>query len=126
MDNKNKLIYPELSYKIVGIIYSAYNNLGYGYQEKYYQKAIALDLYKINIVFEREKIVPIAYRNKMIGNYRVDFLIENCIILETKVGNDLHPNYTKQVLGYLRHLKIKLAIIALITPDKVILKRIVL
>lgn len=39
----SKLIYPELSYKIIGIIYKVYNELGPGYQEKYYQKAIALE-----------------------------------------------------------------------------------
>jgi len=40
MKKENRLVYPDLSYKIVGILYDVYNDLGYGYQEKYYQRAL--------------------------------------------------------------------------------------
>jgi len=43
------LVYPELSYKIIGSIFEVFNNLGYGYQEKYYQKAIAKELKRLEI-----------------------------------------------------------------------------
>jgi len=51
MTTNNKLIYPELSYKIVGILFDVYNELGGGYQEKYYQRAIAKRFKKVNIQF---------------------------------------------------------------------------
>ena len=47
----NKVIYPELSYKIIGIIFEVYNDLGYGYQEKYYQRAITKLFRRIDIEF---------------------------------------------------------------------------
>jgi GxxExxY protein len=49
---KEKIIYRELSYKIMGIMYEVYNDLGYGYQEKIYQKAIELALVKEGIEFK--------------------------------------------------------------------------
>jgi GxxExxY protein len=49
------LVYPELSYKIIGIAFKVFNKLGYGYQEKYFQRAMALDFDKEGIKYEREK-----------------------------------------------------------------------
>jgi len=51
VENKIKLIYPELSYKIVGILYDVFNELKAGHKESYYQRAIALELQKSNIYY---------------------------------------------------------------------------
>ena len=52
---RRDLIYPELSYKIVGILYETFNSLGYGYKETYYQRAIAANL-KSNKLFFKEQV----------------------------------------------------------------------
>jgi len=49
------LIYPELSYKIIGIAFKVFNDLGYGHQEKYFQRAMTLEFNKEKIKYEREK-----------------------------------------------------------------------
>jgi len=66
MANK-KVIYPEESYKIVGAAFRVYNNLGYGLSEDYYQKALATELEKISLNYEREKLIDIKYGNDRIG-----------------------------------------------------------
>lgn len=53
-----ELIHKQLSYEIVGILFSVYKELGEGYQEKYYQRAIALELEKRKLQFKREVLVP--------------------------------------------------------------------
>ena len=121
----SELIYEDLSYKIIGIIFKVYNKLGYGYQEKYYQRAIAIELNKENLNFIREKEIKLSYQNENIGKYLLDFVIENKIILELKVANFFHPQDMKQILGYLKASELKLGILATITKEGIKYKRIV-
>jgi len=120
-----ELIHKELSYKIIGIIFSVYNKLGYGYQEKYYQRAIDLELTKEKLDHIREKEIKLYYQSQIIGKYFLDFIIENKIVLELKVSNFFHQQDIKQVLGYLKSSKLKLGILAIITGNGIKYKRII-
>ena len=117
-------IYSELSYQIVGILFEVYNELGYGYQEKYYQRALAKLLDRYNVKFKKELSYPLSIANQSIGRYQLDFLIENKIVLELKVANKFYPRHIKQVLGYLKANKLKLGILAIFTKDDLQYKRI--
>src|SRR3989339_940243 len=107
-----KLIYPELSYKIVGILFKIHGELGNKYQEKYYQRAIAIELRRKNIEFEKELMVDLVYEGEKIGKYFIDFLIENKIVLEIKATDRFRISDFKQVEGYLKSKDIKLGILA--------------
>lgn len=123
--NKNtKIIYPELSYKITGILFKVHNELGNRYHEKYYQRAIESELIANNIKFIKELSVDLTYNGEKIGKYRLDFFIENRIILEIKAVPRLSVSDFKQVTAYLRSKKIKLGILANFRTDKLISKRI--
>ena len=119
------LVYPELSFKIIGIAFNVYNDLGYGYQEKYYQKAIALDLNQGGIKYEREIPIKLEYKGEKIGKYFIDFIIENKIVLELKIGSCFHRRDIKQILTYLKASGLKLGIIILISPSGIKYKRII-
>lgn len=119
-----ELIYPELSYKIIGILFSVFNELGYGYQEKYYQRAVAKFLISEKIKFNKELSCPLVVRGESIGRYQLDFLINDQIVLELKVADDFYPRHIKQVLGYIKHNKIKLGILAIFTKNELKYKRI--
>ena len=80
------LIYPDLSYKIVGILYKVYNQMGGGYQEKYYQQAIKRELFTTNIPFLEQVRTDFNYNGKRIGRYYVDFIIDHKIALELKTS----------------------------------------
>lgn len=58
-----KVVYKKLSYEIVGILFEVFNELGYGYKEKYYQKAIAVLLKEKNILFNRPLTKPYPIKN---------------------------------------------------------------
>ena len=77
-------VYEKLSYAIIGVLYATFNELGYGYQERHYQKAISINLGKAEILYKREVYSPITYKEEKIGKYFLDFLIEDKIILEIK------------------------------------------
>ncbi|MFA5175545.1 MAG: GxxExxY protein [Patescibacteria group bacterium] len=109
----SEVIYPELSYKIVGIIYKVYNEIGPGYQEKYYQKAVRLEFEQQNIKFKEQLEIPLKYNKTEIGKFYLDFLVENKIILELKVGNKLFVRDYKQIMSYLKTSGLKLGLLVL-------------
>lgn len=112
MDANTKIIYPELSYKIVGILFKIHSELGGYYQEKYYQRAVEKLLLKEKISFQKEIKVDLTFDSEKIGKYFLDFLIEDKLILELKAVPKLYPNDFKQVSGYLKAAGLKLGILA--------------
>jgi len=121
---KNKIIHPELSYKIVGILFKVHTELGNKYQEKYYQRAIAIELEKQGIKFKKELMVDLVYNNEKIGKYFIDFLIEDLVVLEIKANTDFKLSDYKQVSAYLKSKNIKLGILANFRSEKLTYKRI--
>jgi GxxExxY protein len=124
--NKEKeFIYEDLSYKINGILFDVFNELGPGLSEKYYQKAINIAL-KLGGLKNKEQVyIPLSYKEIKIGNYYLDFLIEDKIILEIKKGNYFRRQNISQVFQYLKETNLKLGILANFTSSGVKIKRIV-
>lgn len=121
----DQVIYPELSYQIVGILYEVYNELGYGYREKHYERAIAKLLARQGILFKRQVPYKIVFRGECVGRYFLDFLIDDKIILELKCGNYFSRQNMWQVRAYLFASKKQLAILANFTAEGVRCKRVV-
>lgn len=118
------LVYPDLSYKIVGILFEIHNRLGGSFEEKYYQRA-AEKLLKLNkLAFEKELKANIFFEGDKIGKYFLDFLIEDKIILEFKTVPKLLPIHFRQVKSYLKVKNLQLGILANFRGEKVIYKRI--
>lgn len=120
-----ELIYPELSYKLIGIAFKIYNSLGFGLQEKYYQRAFEKELSSMSIPYEREMMVDLNYNGEKIGKYFLDFLVEEKIILELKIAPRLRQIHIKQVFEYLKVLNKKLAILIFFTDQGVRYRRII-
>lgn len=120
----NKIVQKELSYRIVGILFSVHSELGNRFQEKYYQRAVEEALKTNNIAFKKELKVDLSYNNKKIGKYFLDFLIEKCLVLEIKTVPRLIPKDFKQVLSYLTANNIELGILANFRTEHLTYKRI--
>ncbi|MCR4324251.1 MAG: GxxExxY protein [Candidatus Curtissbacteria bacterium] len=71
----NGLIYPDLSYRIMSVLFKVHNQLGPNFQEKYYQRAIEIEFKAEHISFNRERMVPLKYGGESIGRYFIDFVI---------------------------------------------------
>ena len=84
---KSDLLYPELSYQIVGILFDIFTEMGYGYKENQYQKAVEIALKSIKIDYKKELPVKISYKGKFVTTLYLDFLIDSKIVLELKQGN---------------------------------------
>jgi GxxExxY protein len=121
---KEDLIYPELSYQIVGILFAVSNELGGDYLEKYYQKALSLELKKAGLKFEEQVKLPLEYKGDPLGRYYADFIIDDKILLEIKKNKNFTPKNIQQVYAYLKAYKLKLGILANFTDQGLKFKRI--
>lgn len=119
-----ELIYPELSYKIIGILYKIHTELGQKYQEKYYQRAVEIALKNEKIPFVREIRVDLKFSDQKIGSYFLDFLICDKIVLELKTVDRISKNDIIQVSAYLKSTGKKLGILANFRTHKLSYKRI--
>jgi len=108
---EEKIIYKALSYKIVGVMYGVYNDLGYGYKEKIYERAIGRYFTINNIKFKCQVSYLIAFKGKIIGRCYLDFLVEDKIIVEIKIGDYFSKRNINQVREYLKATGLKLALI---------------
>ena len=121
---KAELVYPELSYKIVGLLFEVYNELGPGHKEKVYEKALAALFEENNIQYKEQLFCPVVFKGKQIGKYFIDFLVEKKIVLELKQGIRTSKKNLDQVHTYLKTNDLKLGIIAQFGTDEVKFKRV--
>src|SRR3989338_5842135 len=108
---EKKIIYPELSYKIMGILFAVHNKLGSACNEKHYQRQIKECFIKEKVNFAEQLKVTIK-RPEYVGVYYVDFLVEGKIILEIKATPRFSRDHILQVLSYLRETGLELCILA--------------
>ena len=122
---KSDLLYPELSYQVVGILFDIFTELEYGYKENQYQKAVEVALKSIKLGYEKELPVKISYKGEFVTTVYLDFLIDSKIVLELKQGNRFNKKDIEQVYNYLKATKLKLGILARFTKSGVKFMRVV-
>jgi len=111
MKEFSKLIYPDLSYKLTGILFTTHNELGRFCNEQQYGDAIENYFKKFNLKYEREKNLPASFEGEIKGRNKVDFLIENKIVIEIKVKRILTKEDYYQLKRYLIALNKKLGLL---------------
>jgi GxxExxY protein len=125
MDSQ-KLVPPaEFTKNIIGVLYSIYNELGFGYQEKHYYRGIKIKLLEKGFKVDEQLGCAIEISGKIIGRYYLVFLISDEIVLVIKVADLVYPQHIKQVLGYLKAKNLKLGLIGVISKNGVIIKRVI-
>ena len=118
-----KLIYPELSYKIVGAAMEVHRILGPGFLESVVQKALAHELTLLQLPFEQFKRLPVIYKGISVGDFEADFVIDKKIILELKAITEFHPKHEAQAINYLAATGLQLAILLNFGADSLQYKR---
>lgn len=117
------LLYPDLSYRVVGAIFEVWKKLGPAFKESVYQKAPIEEFKKGNIPFVSQKQIPIFYNEKKVGVYVPDFIIEDKILLEIKHVPRLTFRESKQAWYYLKGTSYKLLLLINFGGKKLEIKR---
>ncbi|MEK7447456.1 MAG: GxxExxY protein [Patescibacteria group bacterium] len=108
---RNDLIYPKLSYKLVGIAFNIHNKLGGDLREKSYETAFAKAMDKAGVEYKRQLNMPIQYLETKVANRFFDFLINNKVVVELKIGGRFLASDIQQVHEYLKIFGLQLGII---------------
>jgi len=103
--------HSDLTHQIIGSAMEVHSSLGNGFQEVIYQRALAHELWLRNIAFQREVEMPVFYKDKQVGNRRVDFLMENHLSTEIKAITKLEDVHLAQALNYLEAYNIEVGLL---------------
>ena len=116
--------FSSLSRSIVQAAYAVHLELGTGFLEYIYQKALALELKLAGISCQREVEIPIYYRGELIDTRRVDFLVSD-ILVETKAVEHIVTEHVAQLAMYLKATRIKVGLLIDFGSTKLEIKRVV-
>ena len=119
------MLFPELSYQIIGCAYDVFNELGFGHPEKFYQRAFAEALKKRDILFTEQLYFPVKFNEKIVGKMFFDFFVAEKIIIELKKDTRFSKQNIDQVNQYLKTTGITLALLIKFSAQGVVYKRMV-
>ena len=122
---RNDLVYPELSYQLVGIAFMVFNELGYGHLEKVYQKAYARELKNAGLKFIEQAPYAVMYKGEVLTKSFLDFLVEEKVVVELKKSDFFSKKNIDQVNNYLKVSETKLALLFNFASNGVKYKRLV-
>jgi GxxExxY protein len=92
----------EITRKIVQAFFTVYNSLGYGFSEKVYQNAMELEMERLGLRIETQKRLEVYYSGNLVGEYFVDFIVENVVIVELKAVRQIAQEHEAQLLNFLK------------------------
>ena len=116
----------ELTYRIRGCIFEVYRQLGHGFLESVYRKALAYELERTGLRVEQEKPVDIDYKGMAIGGFRLDLLVEEKVIVELKAQQKLPIGAESQLMNYLKATGLRVGLLANFCFPKASVRRIIL
>jgi len=101
----------DLIHRTIGCCIVVHRELGPGLPESIYSRAVCIELATEGIRYEREKLIPVTYRDQLLCSQRLDIVVEDQIVLEIKSVERFHPVHHAQVLTYLRVSKLPVALL---------------
>jgi GxxExxY protein len=100
-----------LTESIIGVFYEVYNELGFGFLESVYRKALKLSLEEKGLTVEAELPVPVFFRGTNVGDFRADLVVNHAILLELKTAETIIMPHEAQLLNYLRATSLEVGLI---------------
>lgn len=123
--NSTNIIYQDLSYQIMGAIFEVHKELGPGFLESVYEKALLLELTSKGMKVDTEKIFDLTYKGEKVGTHRLDLIVEDKIVVELKTVERFAPHHTAQLLSYLKASGHRLGILVNFSKARVESRRVV-
>lgn len=103
--------HSQLTEQIIGVFYDVYNELGFGFLESVYRKALRFALLENGVTAEEEVAVSVLFRGKNVGDFKADLLVNSIVLIELKTAEALSPAHEAQVLNYLRATNLELGLL---------------
>ncbi len=113
----------DITYKIRGCVYEVFRELGAGFLEKIYEKALVIELTKQGLDCKVQQPLFVKYKDNVIGEYITDIIVEGRIVLELKAVSKLLPIHEAQLLNYMKATNVELGLLINFTHPKAEIKR---
>ncbi len=126
MYTNKRILYKDLSYKIIGLAMEVHRKLGYGFLEKVYENSLMVLLNRDKIPAIQQAPINVHFEDEIVGNYVADILVDEKIILELKCVETIANIHRAQVLNYLKATNKQLAIILNFAKEKLEFERLAL
>lgn len=109
--------HADVTKQIIGAFYAVYNCLGYGFLEKVYENALAIELKKGGLHVEQQKPIGVYYDGQPVGEYLADIVVNDQIILELKAVRQLSDEHEAQLLNYLKATALEVGLLLNFGPQ---------
>ncbi len=109
--NACSLKHQDLTEKIIGVFFDAYNELGHGFLESVYEAAMLIALRDAGLQAEQQVPIPAWFRGQNVGDFRGDVIVEQAVMLELKAVRALEPVHEAQLINYLRATPIEVGLL---------------
>lgn len=97
-----ELLHGDITGEIISAFYTVYNELGHGFLESVYVRALAIELFQRRMNVAREVPVTVFYKGVTVGTYRADLMVADTVVVEVKAGEHTAEGDRPQLLNYLR------------------------
>ena len=114
-----ELQHKEITQEIIGASFDVFRELGYGFLERVYQKAMKVELEIRGLKAETEAEIQVWYKGVIVGDYRADILVNNCVLVELKVSPVINLKDEAQLLNELKATGIKVGLLMNFGKQKV-------
>ncbi len=124
---EDQTLFPhkEITEAIIGAAFEVYNQLGYGFLERVYHRALQVELLRRGLRAELEKRITVRYKDIIVGEYDADLVVEDCVLVEIKIASQYDKRDEAQLLNELKATDIKLGLLLNLGRTKVEFKRLV-
>lgn len=106
-----RLLHEEITEKIIKSYFKVYNTLGYGFLEKVYEKALAIELRKNGVEVKCQHPISVLYEGEIVGEYFADIIVNNIVVIELKATKELSEENECQLINYLKTTDIELGLL---------------
>ena len=110
-EDETSFPHKELTEAIIGAAFEVHNQLGYGFLERVYQRALQVELLRRGVSAEIEKRIQVQYKGVVVGDYDADLIVDNCVVVEIKVSPQYDKRDEAQLLNELKATGLKVGIL---------------
>ncbi len=107
----NDLVHKEITNSIIRGFFEVYNELGDGFLESVYEKALSIVLTEYGLSVERQKDIPVYFRTQLVGDFKADLVVDGKVIVEIKAVRNIDPAHEAQIINYLKASKIDVGLL---------------
>ena len=120
-----ELAHKDITEQIIGAAFEVFRELGYGFLEKVYQRAMKVELELRGLRAEMETDIQVRYKGQTVGDYRADILVNGCVLVELKVALCIDTRDKAQLLNELKATGIKVGLLINFGRQRAEFKRLV-